>query len=214
MTDITPPLPGLSPVNGKAVTARFDGGSLSSEAGLLALGEVERRLDVAGRRAACIDDPRDPSRTLHSAADILRFRMMMIAAGYEDGIDANALRADPVFKMALERMPEARDLCSQSTVSQLETLPDRRMAHAWPALWSRFYCASFAQVPKHGSRSTSTTASTLSMAASSCDCGAPITTTTASSRSSSSTARGVSSRRCCARPGAPGAGRSPRICAG
>ena len=113
MTDITPPLPGLSPVNGKAVTARFDGGSLSSDAGLLALREVERRLDVAGRLAACIDDPRDPSRTLHSVADILRFRMMMIAAGYEDGIDANALRADPMFKMALERMPEARDLCSQ-----------------------------------------------------------------------------------------------------
>ncbi|MEF2554609.1 transposase, partial [Aurantimonas sp. A2-1-M11] len=101
--ETTPPLPGLSPVNGKVVTARFDGGSLSSDAGLLALREVERRLDVAGKLAACIDDPRDPARTLHSAADILRFRMLMIAAGYEDGIDANALRADPVFKMALER---------------------------------------------------------------------------------------------------------------
>ncbi|MEF2554637.1 transposase, partial [Aurantimonas sp. A2-1-M11] len=111
---------------GKVVTARFDGGSLSSDAGLLALREVERRLDVAGKLAACIDDPRDPARTLHSAADILRFRMLMIA-GYEDGIDANALRADPVFKMALERLPGERDLCSQSTVSRLENLPDRRM---------------------------------------------------------------------------------------
>lgn len=63
--------------------------------------------------------PRDPTRTLHSIADILRFRMLMIAAGYEDGIDANALRADPVFKMALERLPGERDLCSQSTVSRL-----------------------------------------------------------------------------------------------
>ena len=55
--------------------------------------------------------------------------MMMIAAGHEDAIDANALCSDPIFKMALERAPEARDLCSQSTVSRLETLPDRRMAH-------------------------------------------------------------------------------------
>src|SRR6056297_2691863 len=67
---ITPPLPGLSPVNGKAVNARFDGGSLSSDAGLPALREVERRLDVAGRLAACIDDPRYPVRALHSAAGV------------------------------------------------------------------------------------------------------------------------------------------------
>ena len=46
MTETTLPLPGLSPVNGKALTARFDGGALSSDAGLLALREVERRLDV------------------------------------------------------------------------------------------------------------------------------------------------------------------------
>ena len=94
MTETTPHLPGLSPVDGKALTARFDGGALSSDAGLLALREVERRLDVAGRLAACVDDPRDPARTQHSVADVLRFRMLMIAAGYEDGIDANALRAD------------------------------------------------------------------------------------------------------------------------
>ncbi len=60
--------------------------------------------------------PRDPARTQHSAADILRIRMLMIAAVYEDGVDANAFRADPVFKMALERVPGAGDVCSQSTV--------------------------------------------------------------------------------------------------
>ena len=68
-------------MSGKAVAARFDGGALSSDAGLLALREVERRLDAAGRLATCIDDPRDPTRTLHSVADNLRFRIMMIAAG-------------------------------------------------------------------------------------------------------------------------------------
>jgi hypothetical protein len=103
---------------------------------------------VAGRLAACIDDPRDPARTVHSVADILRFRMLMIAAGYEDGIDANALRADPVFKMALERLPGARDLCSQSTVSRLENLPDRRMLLRMGRAMVGLYCASFAQVPK------------------------------------------------------------------
>jgi hypothetical protein len=141
-------LPGLSPVNGKALNARFDGGALSSDTGLLAVREVERRLDVAGRLAAGIDDPRDPTRTVHSVADILRFRLLLITAGYADGIDANALRGDPVFKLALERLPGERDLCSQSTISRLENLPDRRMLLRMGRSMVGLYCASFAQVPK------------------------------------------------------------------
>lgn len=145
MTELLPLLPGLSLVNGKAVIAPFDGGSLLSDAGLVALRDVERRRDVAGRLAACVDDPRDPARTLHGVADVPRVRMLMIAAGYEDGIDANALRADPGFKMALERLPGDRDLCSQFAVSRLENLPDRRlrMARAMVGL-----CCASAQVPK------------------------------------------------------------------
>jgi hypothetical protein len=73
--------------------------------------------------------------------------MLMIAAGYEDGIDANALRADPLFKMALERLPGERDLCSQSTVSRLEKLPDRRMLLRMARAMVGLYCASGAQVP-------------------------------------------------------------------
>jgi hypothetical protein len=55
----------LSPVRGKAVVARFDGGRLSSEGGLLALREIERRLGVAARLAACLKDPRAPERVRH-----------------------------------------------------------------------------------------------------------------------------------------------------
>ena len=115
--DLTLPLPGLSPVAGKQIVARFDGGRLSSDGGLLVLHEIERRLEVADRLAACIDDPRDPGSTVHPVADIIRFRMLMIAAGYEDGNDATGLRIDPLFKLALERVPSGRDLCSQSTIS-------------------------------------------------------------------------------------------------
>jgi hypothetical protein len=97
MVDPTFPLPGLSPVSGKAIVARFDGGRLSSDGGLLVLREVEKRLGVADRLAACIRDPRDPDLITHSLADMIRFRMLMIAAGYEDGNDANDLRNDPMF---------------------------------------------------------------------------------------------------------------------
>jgi hypothetical protein len=114
MVDATPFLPGLSPVQGKAIVARFDGGRLSSEGGLLALREIERRLGVADRLAGCLKDPRAPQRVAHGLAAIIRFRMLMIAAGYEDGNDADALRRDPMFKLALDRLPSDEELCSQS----------------------------------------------------------------------------------------------------
>jgi hypothetical protein len=96
MVDVTPPLPGLSPIEGKEIVARFDGGRLSSDGGLLVLREIERRLALADRLAACIDDPRAPGSTVHTLADIIRFRLLMIAAGYEDGNDATGLCLDPV----------------------------------------------------------------------------------------------------------------------
>jgi DDE family transposase len=148
MVDSTLPLPGLSPVAGKELVARFDGGRLSSDGGLLVLREIERRLEVADRLAACIDDPRDPGSTVHPVADIIRFRMLMIAAGYEDGNDATGLRTDPLFKLALERVGSDRDLCSQSTISRLENLPDARTLLRLGRALVDVWCGSFRQVPK------------------------------------------------------------------
>ena len=81
MTDPMLPLPGLSPVCGKAVVAKFDGGLLSSDVGVLVLREVEQRLRVADRLAACMVDPRAPDLITHTLADIIRFRLLMIGAG-------------------------------------------------------------------------------------------------------------------------------------
>jgi len=54
MNDPTLPLSGLSSVCDKSVIARFDGGMLSSNAGVLALAEVEKRLRVAGGMCRCL----------------------------------------------------------------------------------------------------------------------------------------------------------------
>ena len=148
MVDVTPFLPGLSPIQGKALVARFDGGRLSSEGGLLALREIERRLAIADRFAACLKDPRMPQKVAHRLAQIIRFRMLMIAAGYTDGNDAETLRRDPMFKLALDRLPSGDDLCSQSTISRLENLPDlRALLRVGRALVEQ-YCGSFRAVPK------------------------------------------------------------------
>jgi hypothetical protein len=148
MNDPMLPLPGLSPVSGKTVVAKFDGGLLSSDGGVLLLREVEQRLRVADRLAACMVDPRAADLITHSLADILRFRLLMIAAGYEDGNDASSLRSDPMFKMALDLSPSDRELCSQSTISRLENLPNARTLLRMGRAMVDLYCESFHKIPK------------------------------------------------------------------
>ena len=148
MNDSTPMLLGLSPVSGKTIVAKFDGGLLSSDGGVLVLREVEQRLRIADRMAACMKDPRAPEQITHTMADIIRFRLLMIAAGYEDGNDADALRHDPMFKLALDLAPSDREPCSQPTISRLENLPDARALLRMGRAMIDLYCESFKQVPK------------------------------------------------------------------
>jgi hypothetical protein len=113
-------LSGPLPIAGKPVCAAFDGGRLTSDAGVLVLAAIERQLGIAERLARCLADPRAPERVRHGTAEMIRFRILLIAAGYPDANDCDALRADPAFKMALGRAPETGpDLCSQPTMCRL-----------------------------------------------------------------------------------------------
>jgi hypothetical protein len=107
-------LPGLPPVMGKPVHLSFDGGRMTSDAGIMLLAAVEQQLGIAARLADCIQDPRAPERVRHTLAEMIRYRALLIAAGYPDGNDCDALKSDPAFKMAVGRLPESgADLCSR-----------------------------------------------------------------------------------------------------
>ena len=149
MAESAPVLPGLSPVAGRPVRAAFDGGRLTSDAGVLVLAEIERRLGLAERLARCLADPRDPERVHHTIAEMIRFRVLLIAAGYPDANDCDALRADPAFKLALGRLPESGpDLCSQPTMSRLENLPGPTALKRMMAAMVELFCDSFTDVPR------------------------------------------------------------------
>ena len=138
----------LPAVARKKVSVAFDGGMLSSDAGVLLLRGVERRLGIAARLAACLNDRRDPDRIDHTVEEMLRLRMFAIAAGYEDANDCNKLRDDPVFKMAVGRAPESGEaLCSQPTMSRLENAPSKiEIARLMRAMVDQF-CASYSRAP-------------------------------------------------------------------
>ena len=114
MVDRTGILPGLSAVGGKPVHVAFDGGRLTSDAGVLVLAEVDRRLGVSERLAGCIADPRAPERVRHTIAEMIRFRALLIAAGYPDADDCDGLRDDPAFKLASAGCRRAAPRCARS----------------------------------------------------------------------------------------------------
>src|SRR6266436_8554534 len=77
------PLP-LAPVGDKAVDLAFDGGRLSSDAGLVLLQDPDEQLGFTRALAAVLQDPRDPRRVHFPLHDLLTQRVWHIAAGYED----------------------------------------------------------------------------------------------------------------------------------
>jgi hypothetical protein len=142
-------LSGPSSIAGKSVRTAFDGGRLTSDAGVLVLADIERRLGIAERLARCLADPRSPERVRHTLAEMIRFRVLLIAAGYPDANDCDALRADPVFKLAVGRLPESgEDLCSQPTMSRLENLPGATALKRMMAALVELFCDSFMNVPR------------------------------------------------------------------
>jgi len=138
----------LPSVARKKVSVGFDGGQLSSDAGVLLLRGAEKKLGLAKRLASCIRDRRKPDRIEHPLEEMLRLRMFAIAAGYEDADDCDSLRHDPVFKMAVGRLPEDGDpLCSQPTMSRLENAPSKiEIARLMAAMVDQF-CESYRRAP-------------------------------------------------------------------
>src|SRR2546429_9599572 len=83
-----PPLP-LAPVGSKAVGLDFDGGRLSSDAGVVLLKDIDDQLGLTRDLATVLSDPRDPRRVKFTRHDLLKQRIIQMAASYEDANDAD-----------------------------------------------------------------------------------------------------------------------------
>jgi len=118
----------------RAVTARFDGGAITSDAGGLLLREVEAKTGILRRFAACFTDHRDPERVEHSLAELIAQRVYALALGYEDLNDHDNLRHDPLLAVLVGKAdPTGQDrrrsgdrgksLAGKSTLNRLELTP-------------------------------------------------------------------------------------------
>jgi hypothetical protein len=107
----------------RTVVASFDGGALTSDAGALLLRQVDRRMGLLRRLAACFTDFRSPWLRQHSVEQMLAQRVYGLALGYEDLNDHDQLRRDPLMGVLAGKSEPDQPLASKSTLCRLERTP-------------------------------------------------------------------------------------------
>ena len=132
-TECTPKRFEFEAVARRAVVACFDGGDITSNAGALVLGQVDRGLCLMRRFAACFTDRRDPRFVEHQVETLVGQRIFGLALGYEDLVDHDELRKDPTLAVLAGKLePVLRSDCEalagKSTLNRLEHTPKRHGA--------------------------------------------------------------------------------------
>ncbi|MEO6747910.1 MAG: IS1380 family transposase [Caldimonas sp.] len=129
----------------RVIEANFEGGDISSDAGLLLLRGADERIGLSRAAAAVLSDPRDPSRITHSLRDLLAQRIYGLCCGYEDLNDHDALRDDLLMQTAVGRVDA---LASSPTLSRLETRATRAQAVALHGVLIEQFIASYKVAPE------------------------------------------------------------------
>jgi hypothetical protein len=114
----------FAPVEGRRVAADFDGGAMTSDGGALLLGAGERAVGLMDRFAACFADARAPELVEHRVTTLVGQRVFGIALGYEELIDHDELRHDPIMAVLSGKLAARRSDCApvagKSTLNRLE----------------------------------------------------------------------------------------------
>jgi Transposase DDE domain group 1 len=111
-------------VKGRSVVAGFDGGTITADAGALLLGASDRAIGLIDRFARCFTDHRSPERVEHTVATLVGQRVFGIALGYEDVLDHDDLRHDPMMAVLAGKLAARRKNCApvagKATLNRLE----------------------------------------------------------------------------------------------
>jgi len=112
----------------RSLVVQFSDLELSSDAGILLARQAEEKVQVCRSLADCIDEWRDPTKITHSLQQLVSQRVYQLVGGYEDAVDSNQLRHDPIYKIACGRLPVAAAEClaSQPTMTRLENQVGKR----------------------------------------------------------------------------------------
>jgi hypothetical protein len=109
----------------RMVEGRFDGGSMTSDGGVMRVSALDRKLGLTEQAARAFCDPRDPALITHELRDMVRQRVYGLVQGWEDLNNHTQLRHDVAYQTAVGR-DEA--LASAPTLCRLEKLGSRASA--------------------------------------------------------------------------------------
>ena len=140
---------GFAGVGRRKIIADFDGGRLTTDAGILLLREVDRRLGLVDGISDCLPDPRDPRYTVHEQREMIAQRIFSIALGNEDVNDQQTLRDDPALQLAVGKTAEEdKPLASPPTLCRLENRVDRKSLVRMSQLFVDHFLAIHKEPPK------------------------------------------------------------------
>ena len=109
-------------IEGRAVVAAFDGGRISSDGGSLLLRQIEQGRGYVREFARCFVDGRDSRFVEHSVEQLIGQRVYGVCLGYEDLVDHDELRNDPLMGLLCGKADRASGpLAGKSTLNRLET---------------------------------------------------------------------------------------------
>ena len=145
MTKCTTPSASFPRCKGRQVIARFDGGDVTSDGGILLLRQLDREMGLTRAIARRLSDDRDPQRCLHRTETLVRQRVFGLALGYEDLNDHHALRHDIALQTAVDTDGV---LASQSTLCRFEQQADRDWAITIHEEMIEQFIRSFRRPPK------------------------------------------------------------------
>ncbi len=118
----------LGRTKGREIIADFSGGRITSDAGIVLIAELDKKLKITSRFAKCFRDYRDSSYVDYSVQQLLAQRVYGIVLGYEDVNDHDKLREDTALAIALGKLnfieSNQRSLAGKSTINRLEYCPE------------------------------------------------------------------------------------------
>ena len=110
----------LQVVFDRRIRMQFQGAKVTSDAGLLAVRELDEALGLTELAGLTLADTRTGRNVQHDQVALLRQSVYSRLAGYEDTNDAERLAVDPAMRAVVGRRSE-KPAASTNTLSRFET---------------------------------------------------------------------------------------------
>ena len=118
----------LGKLKDRQIIANFEGGRITSDAGIVLMAQLDKKLRITSQFAEGFQDYRNLSYVEYSVHQLLAQRVYGLVLGYEDVNDHEKLRHDPALALALEKLDFINSseavLAGKSTLNRLEYCPE------------------------------------------------------------------------------------------